>query len=473
MSNAPVPHARLSKERHLEESQQNLDALRRFLAKLRGDVDAIVAGTYTDEQCRDVIAAALTDSSTIDFTADDAANTITAIVKLASIGTGHLNFTPATATDISDHAAETAGIHGITDTDRQVPKKIFEPQTVVNAAAAATGNVVLSGLLTIDGVVLTAGQWCLLPYQTDPTEIGLYVVAAGAWTRVSPYANTGAAISRLIVTIDAGGTVNGEKVFANNNLNVPTIGVDDIEFIEVGATALEPDPAAANRMAVDLMYLLYGDLTLDGSVTLNGAVAMTSSLDVNALTAGTVLANALLHNDLGLISDTSGNPTIGLTSADMSEIVHVDPVNKRISTDIGFPFYIHAGGISTTNHQPIILEGGLQLRIREIGNANVTMNKGDGTISFKTAFTTTRTATLPALSAVNNGQRFRIADDIDQSGGAVNGAGTYNISVTCAGSDKFLDGNTTWKLKSDLAEFEVEKRNGKWKPIPIYGTVAP
>lgn len=69
-------------------------------------------GGYTDEQARDVVAAMLTDSATIDFTYDDAANTVTAIVKASSVDVAvHLVYSQAsrlagrgptgTATEIS------------------------------------------------------------------------------------------------------------------------------------------------------------------------------------------------------------------------------------------------------------------------------------------------------------------------------------------------------------------------------------
>jgi hypothetical protein len=51
---------------------------------------------------------------------------------------------------------------------------------------ATTANVAgLSGLLTIDGIVLVAGNRVLARAQTNGVENGIYVAAAGAWTRAA------------------------------------------------------------------------------------------------------------------------------------------------------------------------------------------------------------------------------------------------------------------------------------------------
>lgn len=53
-----------------------------------------------------------------------------------------------------------------------------DPVTVV-----ATSNQALSGLPTIDGVTLTAGQRILLVAQTTTSQNGPYIVASGSWAR--------------------------------------------------------------------------------------------------------------------------------------------------------------------------------------------------------------------------------------------------------------------------------------------------
>ena len=54
---------------------------------------------------------------------------------------------------------------------------------ILNAKTATTANITLSGLQTIDGVVMAAGEKVLVKDQTTATENGVYKVSAAAWSR--------------------------------------------------------------------------------------------------------------------------------------------------------------------------------------------------------------------------------------------------------------------------------------------------
>lgn len=58
-----------------------------------------------------------------------------------------------------------------------------------SCVAATTANITLSGTQTIDGVALIAGDRCLVKDQTLSQDNGIYVVAAGAWTRATDMDN--------------------------------------------------------------------------------------------------------------------------------------------------------------------------------------------------------------------------------------------------------------------------------------------
>lgn len=58
-----------------------------------------------------------------------------------------------------------------------------------SCAAATTGNVTLSGTQTIDGYALAVGQRVLVKDQSAAADNGIYVVAAGSWSRATD-ANT-------------------------------------------------------------------------------------------------------------------------------------------------------------------------------------------------------------------------------------------------------------------------------------------
>ena len=98
-----------------------------------------------------------------------------------------------------------------------------EEWTKQEVRVAATSNVAsLSGLLTIDGVTLVAGDRVLLTGQTSAAANGIYVAAAGAWARATD-ANTTSKITGAVVSV-AEGTTAGGLVFRNGFKQGNTLG---------------------------------------------------------------------------------------------------------------------------------------------------------------------------------------------------------------------------------------------------------
>ncbi len=58
---------------------------------------------------------------------------------------------------------------------------------VVTVYAITTADIALTGIQTIDGQVLVAGEFVLVAKQTTSANDGIYVVAAGAWTRAAAF----------------------------------------------------------------------------------------------------------------------------------------------------------------------------------------------------------------------------------------------------------------------------------------------
>lgn len=78
-----------------------------------------------------------------------------------------------------------------------------------SAVVAATANVALSGLQTIDGTALSDGQRVLLTAQTSGAQNGIWVAHSGAWTRPADFAS-GSAQQGAFVFVETG-TVNGSS----------------------------------------------------------------------------------------------------------------------------------------------------------------------------------------------------------------------------------------------------------------------
>lgn len=70
---------------------------------------------------------------------------------------------------------------------------------------ATTANLAaLSGLLTIDGVVLTAGARVLVKDQATASQNGIYLAAAGAWTRATDADLSAEVTPGLLVAVEQG-----------------------------------------------------------------------------------------------------------------------------------------------------------------------------------------------------------------------------------------------------------------------------
>ena len=74
-----------------------------------------------------------------------------------------------------------------------------------SCVAATTANITLSGTQTIDGVAVVANDRVLVKNQSAPAENGIYVVAAGAWSR-SADMNTWAEVPNAFVFVEGGST---------------------------------------------------------------------------------------------------------------------------------------------------------------------------------------------------------------------------------------------------------------------------
>src|SRR3569832_1978833 len=78
--------------------------------------------------------------------------------------------------------------------DMTAERAIKEPCRV-----AATSNITLSGLPTIGGIALASGDRVLVTAQTSAVDNGIYVAAAGAWTRATDFDGSGEAIGGALV----------------------------------------------------------------------------------------------------------------------------------------------------------------------------------------------------------------------------------------------------------------------------------
>lgn len=111
-----------------------------------------------------------------------------------------------------------------------VEGKFAEQDTKPSVLVATTANIALSGLQTIDGVVLTAGARVLVKNQNAAKDNGIYVVVAGgAWTRSADADLSAEVTPGLMVAVEKG-TINGDSVWQLVTDAPITLGVTALAF---------------------------------------------------------------------------------------------------------------------------------------------------------------------------------------------------------------------------------------------------
>lgn len=94
--------------------------------------------------------------------------------------------------------------------------------------AASVANLALTGLPTIDGIALAADDRVLVKDQTDPTENGLYVAAAGVWSRADDFDDEDSALQAVVPVRE--GTTQADTIWYSPTDAPITIGFTPITF---------------------------------------------------------------------------------------------------------------------------------------------------------------------------------------------------------------------------------------------------
>jgi len=104
--------------------------------------------------------------------------------------------------------------------------------------AASTANLTLSGTQTVDGIALVAGDRVLAKDQTLPANNGIYVVAAGAWSRATDFDDSMEITAGAVVPVEQGtvNTAGGKGLFYLTGVTgAVTVGTTALTFSAVGS----------------------------------------------------------------------------------------------------------------------------------------------------------------------------------------------------------------------------------------------
>lgn len=115
---------------------------------------------------------------------------------------------------------------------------------------ATTANLAaLSGLLTIDGVVLVDGDRVLVKNQTTGSQNGIYTAAAGAWSRATDFDENSEVTAGALVIVEAG-TTQADSLWMLTTDNPIAVGGTALVFNQVNGSAIGT-PGTYNSITTD------------------------------------------------------------------------------------------------------------------------------------------------------------------------------------------------------------------------------
>lgn len=241
---------------------------------------------------------------------------------------------------------------------------------------ATVSNITLSGTQTVDGVLVSVGDRVLVKNQSTATENGIYLVAAGAWTRTTD-ADTGAEIVTAAVLITTGTQANTQWTCTNST--PPTIGTTAITFGQIAGAGVYTNGTgialSGNAFSLDLTRVatssVTGLLSASDWTTFNSKFNTPTGLGTNRLVRwnGTQFIDSILTDNGTLVSfDTvANNSRVTFSSASNNADVSL----FSTSNTIRFFNYlaVQFGGITATvSGTTIDTAGSAFVRIRSGGN---------------------------------------------------------------------------------------------------------
>jgi hypothetical protein len=179
--------------------------------------------------------------------------------------------------------------------------------------AATTANITLSGTQTVDGVVLVANDRVLVKDQTTASGNGIYVVAAGAWTRALDADNTpGSEVTGGMFTFVTEGTVNADSGWVLTTNDTIVLGTTALSFAQFSGAGQITAGAGLTKTGntLDVASTGGGSLTIGvDSINLTSGIATAGTYrSVTVDTYGRVTAGTAPTTFSGYgISDTSAN----------------------------------------------------------------------------------------------------------------------------------------------------------------------
>jgi len=162
--------------------------------------------------------------------------------------------------------------------ERRILEEIYKLDNKQSVRAATTANIALTGLQTVDGISLLAGDRVLVKNQAAPKDNGIYIVGVAAWQRAPDADSSAEVTSAMILSVEQGATL------ADTRWQLVTDGA-----IVLGTTSLA------------FQNITQGFATINSPAFLGSPTAPTAPLSNNSqLLANTAFVQRALGNHSGI-----------------------------------------------------------------------------------------------------------------------------------------------------------------------------
>jgi len=248
-------------------------------------------------------------SSTINSTTIGALVPSTGVFTNISTATGQISTSPSAATDIVNKLYVDTVAQGLN------PKAACKAGTLT--------NITLSGLQTIDGYSVLAGNRVLVKNQTATADNGIYVASASAWTRATDM-DVWAEVPGAYTVVLNGSQAN--TAWVSTSADTGTIGVTPITFVQFSGVSTYYAGTGLTLASNTFSITPVGTANTYGSASAVPVFTTNASGQITAVTNTTIAIANTQVSGLGTMSTQNANAvaitggsidgtTVGLTTA--------------------------------------------------------------------------------------------------------------------------------------------------------------
>jgi len=295
---------------------------------------------------------------------------------------------------------------------------------------ATTTNITLSGLQTIDGVTVVAGERVLVKSQSTTSQNGIYLASASAWSR-SPDADTWNELISAICFVEEGSTLAGTAWYCTAQAG-GTIGTTAVTWsnfsVAASYTAGTGLTLAANQFSITNTGVTagaYGSASKTLTATVNAQGQLTVLADTNIAIANTQVSG------LGTMS-TQAASAVAITGGTIDGVT-IGGVTAGAVTATTFT----GAGTGLTGTATSLSIGGNAATATSATTATNIAGGATGSLPYQTS-----SGTTTLLAAGSNGQVLTLASGVPSWATPATGTVT-SVSGTGTVSGISLSGTVT------------------------------